>query len=257
MNYSDSFKWGYMPRSSFIHRLDPRIKLLTLFGLIIALFSEIGVLLVFCLIIVAIKLAQIPFKRLWHNLYTLKWLFLFAILFHLFFTPGRYLFNGLGGTYEGLVGGILTGTRLVSLVAISSILMLTTSPVKLTHGLENLLHPLKCIGAPVAELSMIVMLCLQFIPILLDEAGRLIRAQSARGIDMSQANIIYKAKNTLALFIPLILGARRKAENIALSMQTRGYRGQHSRSRLHPLKLQAQDYIAGIIVIGIMFVSCL
>lgn len=251
MNYADKFKWGYVPRSSFIHQLDPRIKLLVLFGLITALFSSLGVLLVFCLTAVVIKLAQLPYKRVLHSLYKLKWLFVFAILFHLFFTPGRYLFNGFRGTHEGLVGGILISARLMLLVVISSILMLTTSPVKLTHGLESLFGPFKCIGVPVAELAMMVTLSLQFIPILLEEAGRLIRAQRARGINLTQVNITYKARNMLALFIPLILGARRKAENIAMSMQTRGYCGRHPRSRLHPLKLQTPDYIAGIIVLGI------
>ncbi len=256
MKYYDNFNWGYMPQTSYIHQLDPRIKLLALFGLMTGLFfSKLGILLVFCLSAVAIKLARLPYKRLFRSLYMLKWLFLFAILFHLFLTPGHYIFNGWGGTYEGLENGILVSTRLMLLVVISSMLMLTTSPVKLTHGLESLLSPLKYFRVPVDEMALMIMLSLQFIPVLLAEAQRLVKAQRARGIDFSQTNIIRKAKNMLALFIPLILGAHRKAENLALSMQTRGYCGQRQRSRLHPLKLKRSDYIAGIIVIGIIFAA--
>jgi energy-coupling factor transport system permease protein len=255
MNYAD-FNWGYVPNTSYIHQLDPRIKLLALFGLMLALFfSGLGVLLVFGLCIASIKLAQLSYKRLFRSLYALKWLFLFAILFHLFFTPGHYIVNSWGMTNEGLYNGVLISTRLMLLVIISAMLMLTTSPLKLTQGLESLLSPLERFGLPVSEVALMIMLSLQFIPVLLGEARRLVGAQYARGIDFSQANIIQRARNALALCIPLIVGAHRKAENVAISMQTRGYCGRRPHSRLHPLKLMLADYIAGIIVIGILFIA--
>ncbi len=255
MNHDD-FNWGYTPHTSFIQRLDPRIKLLALLCLMIGLFSSaVGVLLVFCLCIVAITLAHLPQRRLFRSLYALKWLFLFTISFHLFFTPGHYIFNGWGGTYEGLYNGILISARLMLLVLISSLLMLTTSPVKLTHGLESLLSPLEYLKVPVAEIALMIMLSLQFVPVLLGEARLLIRAQYARGINLEHSNIIHKAKNMLALFIPLIMGAHRKAESVALSMHIRAYCGKRPRARLHPLKLKFADYVACIIVIGILFAA--
>jgi energy-coupling factor transport system permease protein len=253
MKHYRKFNWGYIPGHNCIYRLDPRIKLLAVLGLMLALFlSERGVLLVFCLNIVVIRLAQLPYKRVLRSIYTLKWLFIFTLVFHLFFTPGRYLFAGWGITYEGLINGMLICVRLMLLVVISTLLMLTTSPIKLTHGLESLLYPLHYLRVPVAELAMMIMLSLQFIPILLEEARLLFRAQLARGIEFAHTNIIHKSQNMLALLIPLILGAQRKAENVALSMQMRGYRGQHPRSRLHPLKFQLRDYLACVVVLGII-----
>jgi energy-coupling factor transport system permease protein len=248
--------WGYLPRSTCIHRLDPRVKLLALLGLMpVLILSERGVLLVAGLSLLVIKLARLPYRKLLRNLYTLKWLFIFALLFHLFFTPGRYLFAGGGPTYEGIISGTLISFRLILLVVASSILMLTTSAVKLTQGLESLLRPLGCLGIPVAELAMMTMLCLRFIPILQEETQRLVKAQSVRGITFSRTDIVHKAQNMLALFTPLILGAQRRAENIALSMQTRGYCSRRPRSRLYPLKLQTRDYVAGLIVVGIVLVA--
>jgi energy-coupling factor transport system permease protein len=254
MNQYIKSRFWYVSRSTCIHQLDPRIKLLATLGLmLVALFSELGVVLVCGISVMAIGLARLPYKRLLVSLYRLKWLFIFALFFHLFYTPGRYLFTGWGLTHEGLRAGILISTRLMLLVILSSLLMLTTPPVKLTHGLESLLDPFKYLGVPVAELSMMIMLSLQFIPVLLEEAQRLFMAQTARGIDFNRANILRKAQNMLALFVPLILGAQRRAENVALSMQLRGYNCQQSRSRLYPLKFETRDYITGSIVLGTIF----
>ncbi len=247
----------YNNNNSCIHKLDPRIKFLALLGLICASFCSIlGLGLVFAITFLAIALGRISYAKILKALYSLKWLFIFGIIFHVFFTPGRYIFTGWRITYEGLYMGILISLRLALLIMNSSILMLTTSPIRLTQGLESMLSPLKRLGLPTAALAMMITLAMQFVPVLFSESHRLLMAQKARGIIIGEGNIIQKARNALVLILPLIIGAERKAENVALAMHIRGYSVKRTRSRLHPFKLYHKDYIVVAMVMLVMIISC-
>ena len=235
----------YYPGNSFIHRLDPRTKILTTLLLIIAVFlanTAIGYGILCAMVVLIIAVSGIPFMMVLksllgqgeHVLYQWK---IFKV------------------TEEGLQMGVKMSMRLILLLMISSILTFTTSPIVLTDGIESLLRPFRVIGVPAHELAMMMTIALRFIPTLMEETDRIIKAQTARGADFSGGNLLARAKNMLPILVPLFISAFRRADDLAVAMEARCYRGGDGRTRMHQLAYRSGDFIAFVfafVMIGLL-----
>jgi len=239
----------YYPVDSFIHRLDPRVKLAGTFLFLIALFivNSWTAYAVLALVLFGfILLSKVPFSFMVRGLKSVLFLLLLSVSFNLFLTPGEELFRFffLKMTKEGLQIASMMAIRLVMLVLSSSILTLTTTPNALTDGLEKSLGFLKVIKIPVHEISMMMSIALRFIPILIEETDKIMKAQMARGADFESGNIIQKAKAMVPLLVPLFISAMRRATDLAMAMEARCYHGGEGRTKLKPLKYKKIDIIA-------------
>lgn len=238
----------YVPRNSIIHKMDPRVKIVLVFIYMITLFFVENIfyfLLMFIYIFLIIKMASLSFFKILKSLKSIIFILAFTTIIHIFSTPGQVLvsFWGLNITQEGILNAIFIGVRLTLLVIGTSYLTLTTSTTKLTDGIESLLSPLKVIKFPAHELAMMMSIALRFIPTLFDEANKIRKAQLARGAEFDSGNIIKKAKSMVPLLVPLFINAFRRAGELAVAMESRGYRGSENRTRLNPLKFNKIDYI--------------
>ncbi len=239
----------YKEADTRIHRLDARIKLICLLVLVWSAFTcKAGSLLALIVTLAAIRLSRLSFRLIFKWVASLKWFLIFTLVFHTLATPGHFISAlswGNGGiTYEGLFNGGLVSLRLIILLMASSLLTLTTSPTRLVSGLERLLSPLAKLGVPVQDIAMMIMLSLHFIPILWQEAERISKAQVARGVNFQQGNLLQRGKQLIPLIIPLVLGAFRRADNLALALEIRHYNSRRPRTSLYPAQLQAADYLA-------------
>lgn len=243
----------YMPGTSFVHRLDPRIKILVTLVVITMLFivdTVIGYGLVFLFILSVILVAHLPMKFVLYSVKPLLFILTLTFGLHLFMNEGRTLFaiGPLVATYEGAFKGFTMAFRLVLLVLGTSILTLTTSPIELTDGLENLLSPMRRIGIPAHELAMMMTIALRFIPTLLEETDKIMKAQMARGADFETGNAFQRAKSLIPLLVPLFVNAFRRADELAMAMEARCYRGGEGRTRMKQMKLTALDVFTGVAV---------
>jgi energy-coupling factor transport system permease protein len=179
----------------------------------------------------------------------LRWIILFTFVINVFFLPGDAIwsFGFLTITRQGIEQAIFMALRLVFLVVGTSILTLTTSPIELTDGIERLLNPFKKIGLPVHELAMMMTIALRFIPTLLDETDKIMKAQMSRGADFESKNLISRAKNLVPLLVPLFVSAFRRADELAMAMEARCYRGGYNRTKMKEAIITGSDYIAGSI----------
>jgi len=239
----------YLPGDSPVHLLDPRIKILSLVILLTGIFlvkNPLGYLVLTFFALIIILSARISGKLFWQSLKPILWLLLFTMVFHLFLTEGKEIakLGSLIVTEEGLKRGITMSWRLILLVIFSSLLTLTTSPLALTDGLESLLGSGKKIGLPVHELAMMISLALRFIPTLLSEAEKIMKAQTARGMDFSQGSFMKRIYALLPLLVPLFIGAFRRADELATAMEARCYRGGVGRTRMKELRANFWDYLA-------------
>lgn len=239
----------YYQTDSVIHRLDPRVKLATTILYIISLFifhSSIGYLVAATFLIIVIKLSKVPFKFMVKGMKTIVFLLLFTVVFQLFLTPGEVVvtFWKLKITKEGIQTAIYMIFRLAFLIIGSSIMTLTTTPNQLTDGMEKMLNPLKRIKVPVHEIAMMMSIALRFIPILLEETDKIMKAQLARCADFESGNLIQKAKAMIPLLVPLFISAFRRANDLAMAMEARCYRGGDGRTKMKPLIYQKRDYVA-------------
>jgi len=240
----------YYPVDSPVHRLDPRTKLLLTLALIIAVFlcSDFGGYLILLLFILWVcRKAKIPFKMLLRGLKPLRIILILTFLLNLLFTRGETVlvsFWIIRITKEALFQAIFFALRLVFLVAGTSLLTLTTSPVALADGLEVLLSPLKKIHFPAHELAMMMTIALRFIPTLLEETDKIMKAQMARGADFESGNLIKRARAMVPLLVPLFVSAFRRAGDLAMAMESRCYHGGEGRTRLRVLKMQRNDALA-------------
>lgn len=239
----------YFPGDSVVHRLDPRIKIILTFVLIISLFTAsnlkgYGICAVF--VLGQLALSQVPVKYIFKGLRPLLFILLLTILVNMFMVPGEVIYNvgPLGITWEGLTQAGRMATRLVLLVMGASLLTLTTSPIALTDGIEKLLNPFRRLGLPAHELAMMMTIALRFIPTLLDETDKIMKAQMARGADFESGNLLRRAKNLVPLLVPLFISAFRRADELALAMESRCYRGGKGRTRLKVLHMMSLDYFA-------------
>ena len=239
----------YYSADSVIHSLDPRVKLFGVLLFIISLFT-FGNIFSYCLatiiLIVVITVSKIPFKYVIRGLKPLLILLLFTTVLNLFTTKGEVLIHiwKLPITKEGIFLAVHIFVRLMYLIIASSLLTLTTTPTRLTDAMEKVMRPLNKINVPVHEVAMMMSIALRFIPILVDETDKIMKAQSARCMDFEHGNIIKRLKNLVPLLIPLFISAIRRANDLALAMEARCYQGGEGRTKMRELKYVKTDYIA-------------
>ena len=236
----------YYPTDYVLHRLDPRTKLFGTLVYIVTLFladSLFGYAAAALFLVLAIKLSNVPVKFMVRGLKAIVFLLLISVSFNLFLTPGTPIFKigFLQMTWEGLELATFMAVRLIFLVMGSTILTLTTTPNQLTDGLEKSLGFLNRVGVPVHEVSMMMSIALRFIPILVEETDKIMKAQMARGADFESGNLIQKAKAMVPLLVPLFISAFRRATDLAMAMEARCYRGGEGRTKMKPLHYEGRD----------------
>lgn len=248
----------YVPGQSFLHRADPRSKLLfiILFATLVFLANNAityAILILFTLFV--ILLSRLSFSYILKSLKPVWLLILLTVVLHIFITKGGTVYFQYGGftvEEEGVRQAIFISLRLGLLILVSSLLTLTTSPIDLTEGLERLLKPFGKIGVPVHEIALMMSIAIRFIPTLMEETDKIIKAQTARGADFTSGNLVRRAKNMLPIAIPLFVSAFRRAEDLALAMEARGYRGGVGRTRLNKLRFSWRDIciaVASVVLI--------
>ena len=245
----------YYPVESPVHKLDPRTKLFGTLALIIALFVADNV---FCYGIAAVFLfgiiavSKVPVRHILKGLKPVIFLLLFSATFNLFLTPGEELihFWVFTITKEGLIRAGMMAVRLIFLVMGTSLLTFTTTPNQLTDGLERGLRFLKVFRVPVHEIAMMMSIALRFIPILVEETDKIMKAQMARGADFETGGLIKKAKAMIPLLVPLFISAFRRASDLAMAMEARCYHGGEGRTKMKPLKYRTADRFAYVILLA-------
>lgn len=243
----------YFPGKSFMHRLDPRVKIILTIAYIVLLFvvqGFSGFIVSLGLLLAVYLIAKIPLKLILKSLKPILPLILFTAVINIFFISGRVLWHWWIFTisWEGIRMAVFIAIRLVALIAGSSILTYTTSPIALTDGIERLLSPLKKVKFPAHELAMMMTIALRFIPTLLEETNKIMSAQKARGADMESGGLLKRAKALIPILIPLFVSAIRRAEELALAMECRCYRGGEGRTRMKQLHMGGRDAVALLVM---------
>lgn len=246
----------YYPAKSILHRLDPRVKIACTLLYLISLFlfkSVLGYLIATVFLAAVIKVSRVPFKFMVKGLKAVVMLLMITVIFNLFLTDGGktlvhvWIFKI---TETGLRTAVYMAIRLTYLIVGSSLMTLTTTPNALTDGIESLLHPLNKLKVPVHEIAMMMSIALRFIPILLEETDKIMKAQIARGADLESGNIIVRAKSMIPILVPLFVSAFRRANDLAMAMESRCYRGGEGRTKMKPLVYQSRDRAAYAITIA-------
>ena len=246
----------YVSASSLLHRLDPRSKLISVFILVFIIFLANnwlanGIIILFTLTMVL--LSRVPLLFIYKGTKPILWLVLFTFILHLFMTREGNIIYSLGFITiyeEGLKQGIFIAIRFITIIMLTSLVTLTTKPIDLTDGLEMILNPLKKVGLPAHELALMMSIALRFIPTLMQETEKIMKAQMARGVDFTTGPWGKRIKALLPLLIPLFISAFKRAEDLALAMEARGYRGGEGRSKFRLLQWQRQDTVAVIACIS-------
>jgi energy-coupling factor transport system permease protein len=249
----------YIPADSVIHRLDPRSKLLLVFLFVCIVFIAnntitYAILSVYTLIMVG--LSKIPFRFLYGGLKPILWLVIFTMMLHLLLTKDGQLLYELGPLKiyeEGLRKGIFISLRFFLLILITSLLTLTTTPIEITDGLETLLKPLNKVKFPVHELALMMSISLRFIPTLMQETDKIMKAQTARGVDFTSGPVKERIKAIIPLLIPLFVSSFKRAEELAIAMEARGYRGAEGRTKYRQLHWKSAD-TAMLMILGFIMI---
>ncbi len=249
----------YYPVDSVIHRLDPRVKLFSamIFMISLFLFDDIfGFAFITICMCSFIKLSNVPVSFMLRGLRSIAVLLFIAAAFNLFLTPGEELFSIgiLRVTDAGLKNAVLMAIRMVYLIVGTSVMTLTTTPNELTDGLEKSMYPFSKIGFPVHEVAMMMSIALRFIPILIEETDKIMKAQMARGADFESGGLIKRAKAMIPLLVPLFVSAFRRAGDLALAMEARCYNGGEGRTKMKPLKYEKRDRAAYVLVLLYFFI---
>lgn len=239
----------YYQTESVIHRLDPRVKLAGTLLYIISLFffkNFLAYIVAGLFLAVVIRLSRVPFGFMVRGMKAIVFLLLITVVFNLFLTPGTPVVTlwKLTVTLEGIKTAVTMAIRLVMLILGSSVMTLTTTPNNLTDGMEKGMAPLKVFHVPVHEVAMMMAIALRFIPILLEETDKIMKAQIARGADFESGNLIKRARALVPLLVPLFISAFRRANDLAMAMEARCYRGGEGRTKMKPLIYQKRDRIA-------------
>jgi energy-coupling factor transport system permease protein len=240
----------YYPAKSIVHRLDPRVKLVSTLLYLISLFlfkSISGYLIATLFLIGVIGVSRVPFSFIVRGLKPVIMLLMITVLFNLFLTrSGEVLFHAwiFTITEGGLVTAVYMAVRLIYLIIGSSLMTFTTTPNELTDGIEALLYPLNKVRVPVHEVAMMMSIALRFIPILLEETDKIMKAQIARGADFESGNMIQRAKSMIPILVPLFVSAFRRANDLAMAMEARCYRGGEGRTKMKPLRYRSRDFLA-------------
>lgn len=245
----------YVPGDSYIHKLDPRIKIIISLIYIILIFivsNFKGYLFVGLVMAYTIFLSKVSLKYIFNGLKPIFILLIITAILNVFMTGGNtilFQWKFIHIYKEGIVLAGFLVIRLILLIAGTSLLTLTTSPIELTDGIEKLLTPMKKIGVPAHELAMMMTIALRFIPTLMDETDKIMKAQQARGADFQSGNLFEKAKNMVPLLVPLFISSFRRADELAMAMEARCYRGGEGRTRMKVLKLTTKDFIAILFIV--------
>ena len=239
----------YYPAESVIHKLDPRVKIMGTFLFIVSVFlykNIFGIALATAFLVSYIGISKIPVKYIVKGLKPILIIMIITAVFNLFLTPGEVLWKIwiIKITKEGLINTGFMILRLTYLVIGTSVMTLTTTPNRLTDGLEKLLRGLRLIKVPVHEVAMMMSIALRFIPILVEETDKIMKAQMARGADFESGNLLKRAKNMIPLLVPLFISSWKRAMDLAMAMEARCYRGGEGRTKMKPLKYVLRDYVA-------------
>ncbi len=249
----------FFPGNSFVHRLDPRTKLLFLVVYIIALFTAsnwISYGAVFLFLVTVVLLSKIPLKSIVGGMKPLVFILIFTGILNVFFTAGEtvwFSFWKIKITQEGVVRAVFMMARILMLITGTFLLTYTTSPIALTDGLESLLGPLKVLKLPVHELSMMMCIALRFIPTLIEETDKIMSAQKARGADFESGNLFQRVRALIPILVPLFISAFRRADELATAMECRCYQGGEGRTKMKLLRFHRCDiwaFIAGVLLLG-------
>lgn len=253
----------YYPEQSVIHRLDARTKILGTLLYIIEIFlvnSFAGFGLVILALGVLIGISRVPVRFIFKGLKAVVFIILLTFVLNLFMFDGTVLWywKFLTITYEGLYRSCFMALRLILLIIGTSMLTLTTKPMELTDGLEKLLKPFNRFGLPSHEIALMMSIALRFIPTLLEETDKIMKAQQARGADFESGNLIQRVKNMIPILIPLFVGSFRIAQDLALAMESRCYHGGVGRTRMKEIVFSRRDWVAGVLLavfLGIVIAS--
>ena len=242
----------YFAGNSVIHRLDPRVKIIATLLFIIELFivdNFIGFAIAAVCLGTVIVVSGVPFSFIVRGLKPIIIILLFTFTLNMFMIDGRVLWQWgfLRITAEGLRTAVFMAVRLILLIIGSSMLTLCTRPLSLTDGIERLLSPFKRIGVPAHEIAMMMTIALRFIPTLLEETDKIMKAQQARGADFETGNLIHRAKSLIPILVPLFVSAFRIAQDLAMAVEARCYRGGENRTRMNEMKLKRRDYVAFVL----------
>ena len=242
----------YFPGNTVAHRLDPRTKILLVILYIVALFSAefvVSYAVVFLTLALCARISRVSPRALVRGLKPVLIIIVFTALLNLLFTRGDPLFDFwfIHISKQGLRAAVFMVLRIMLLITGTFLLTYTTSPIRLTDGLERMLSPLKKIHVPVHELAMIMAIALRFIPTLIEETDKIMSAQKARGADFESGSLLHKARAMLPLLVPLFISAFRRADELAVAMECRCYHGDEGRTKLHVLRFAGRDYAALIL----------
>ncbi|WP_232699824.1 energy-coupling factor transporter transmembrane component T family protein [Brevibacillus daliensis] len=253
MSILQNFTLGqFVPSDSFVHRLDPRSKFLFLlvYAVVVFLSNQIWLYAVFTAILIfSLRLSKLSLAYIFRGLKPVWFLLVFTIILQLFLTKGGEVYVQWGWfsiEEDGVRQAFFIAMRLGLIVVMSSLLTLTTSPMDLTDGIEKMLGPFKKIGLPVHELALMLSIAIRFIPTLLEETDKIMKAQMSRGANFESGGMISRAKAMIAIVIPLFVSAFRRAEDLALAMEARGYRGDVGRTKLRQLAFSYRD---GLVIV--------
>ena len=242
----------YYQAQSPVHRLDPRTKIIATLVYIVGLFvvkSFWGLGLTTLVLAAVIAVSRVPLSFILRGLKPIFIIILFTFVLNAFMYNGEVLVKiwVLTITTEGLIRAVFMAARLVLLILGSSMMTLTTKPIELTDGIESLLSPLRKIGVPAHELAMMMSIALRFIPTLLEETDKIMKAQQARGADFETGNILRRAKSLMPILVPLFISAFRIAQDMAMAMEARCYRGGDGRTRMKPMHFEKRDAAAAVL----------
>lgn len=245
----------YYPEESILHRLDPRVKIISSVIFMISLFVADNIwayIAATCFLVVSIILSKVPVGYIARGIKPIIILLLITILFNMILVPGEYIFQWwiIKISKEGIVNAVNMAIRLIYLIFGTSLLTFTTTPNNLTDALESLFKPLKVFKIPVHEIAMMMSIALRFIPILIEETDKIMKAQLARGADFENGNLIQKIKSLIPILVPLFVSAFRRANDLAMAMEARCYMGGNGRTKMKPLKYKSRD-IKAFIILGI------
>lgn len=247
----------YIQSDSWIHRLDPRTKLISSFYFIIIIFlannwQTYVILTLFTFLVIFLSGVNIRFFI--NGVKPMIWLILFTVIFQVLFTIGGTVYfrwGVLSITSLGLINGAFIFTRLVLIIFMSTVLTLTTAPLELTDGIEHLLRPLAKIGFPAHEVALMLSIALRYVPTLMDEAQKIMNAQRARGVEFDQGSFVQRMKSIIPILVPLFVSAFNRAEEMAIAMEARGYKGSEGRTKYRQLTYSRNDTIAYIAIFAL------
>ena len=239
----------FFPGDSLLHRLDPRKKIVLLFFFLAAIFvfdSPLAYAALTAFTAALIAVSCVPPLLMLKALKPLSWIIAFTFVIHLVSTPGDAFFHVwlFDFTWQGAAKGFFIALRLALLILLSALLTYTTSPLALTDALETLMQPAKRVGVPAHEIAMMMTIALRFVPTLIEEADKIMKAQQARGADLTEGSVIERVKGFVPVLVPLFISAFRRADDLALAMEARCYRGGVGRTQMKALRISSIDYVA-------------